>query len=178
MEEDIELSVEKGEEKVVAATYEDESLEAMVAALFQEEEDDDEEIKQLQAHIQTLAAKAQHYSSHGPALISSRLQSYLQNRRPSLSLDPSPPDPELSGSCKDDDDPSIAQAKILKAQIAALTDGIPALVQRMKGCLEACEKKQRVVEERKPPLPGFLQDVHKVWESLSPHRGKSVITLP
>lgn len=150
-----------------------ETVEAMVAALFQEEEDDDEEVRQLQADIQILAAKAQHFSSHGPALISSRLHSYLQDRRPPFSLHPTD-DPHGSEACvssKDNEDPAIAQAKVLKAQIAALTADIPALVQRMKSCLEACEKRQRATEERKPPLPGFLQEVHKVWESLSPHRG-------
>ncbi|MCO5578527.1 hypothetical protein L7F22_032370 [Adiantum nelumboides] len=76
---------------------EDESMEAMMGAIFQVEDDDDEEIKQLQAHIQTLAAKAQEYSSHGPGLISSRLQSYLQNRRPLFTPDPS----ELLPGCQD-----------------------------------------------------------------------------
>ncbi|KAI5082962.1 hypothetical protein GOP47_0002705 [Adiantum capillus-veneris] len=149
---------------------EDESMESMMAALFQAEDDDDEEIKQLQAHIQTLAAKAQEYSSHGPALISSRLQTYLQNRRPLFTPDLLS-DSELLHPTKDGDDPSIAQAKTLKAQIVTLTDGIPALVQRMKNCLDACEKKQRLAEESKQPLPCFFQDVHKVWESLSPCRG-------
>lgn len=149
------------------------SVEAMVAPLFDDEEDDDEEVRQLQAEIQSLAAKAQHYSSQGPALISSRLHTYLQLRRPPFSLNPTddPQDSELLDPGEDNDDPAIAQAKVLKAQIAALKDGIPALLQRMKGCLEACEKKQRVSEERKPPLPGFLQEVHKVWEAHSPRRG-------
>ncbi|MCO5578526.1 hypothetical protein L7F22_032369 [Adiantum nelumboides] len=81
-------------------------------------------------------------------------------------------DSELLGPSKGgDDDPSIAQAKSLKAQIVALTDGIPGLVQRMKDCLDAFEKKQRLAEDCKQPLPCFFQDVHKVWESLSPHRG-------
>ncbi|KAH7430198.1 hypothetical protein KP509_09G087900 [Ceratopteris richardii] len=157
------------EEKAV----DDESMEAMVATLFREEEDDDEEIRQLQAHIRILAAKVEDYSANGPALISSRLQSYLQHRRPTFTLDPlqdALSESEFLDPGLDDDDPSIVQAKMLKSKIVSLTESIPALVQRMKACLDACDKKQRLAEESKPPLPCFLQDVQKVWEALSPRR--------
>ena len=63
------------------------SVEAMVASLFREDDDDDDEVRELQAEIERLAAKAQHYSSQGPSLISSRLQTYLHHTRPDLSLD-------------------------------------------------------------------------------------------
>ena len=64
------------------------SVEAMVASMFREDYDDDEEVRELQAEIERLASKAQHYSSQGPSLISSRIQTYLHHTRPpELSLD-------------------------------------------------------------------------------------------
>jgi hypothetical protein len=66
------------------------------------------------------------------------------------------------------DDEAMAEAEVLKAKIASLKEGIPVLLQRMKACVQACEKKQRVCEgKKKPPLPGFLQVILPVSGSVN-----------
>lgn len=136
-----------------------------VLALFQEDDDDGEEIKQLQLEIRSLATKAYSSRARGPALISSRLQQSLQDMRPHFSLpeldavgpqagassqisvlDSDVPDPEKG------DDATITQAALLKARMDALNAGMPALIQRMKRCLESVEQMQRASKKKPMPL--------------------------
>lgn len=130
------------------------------ASVLDEQDDDDEEIRQLKLEIQSLAAKVQQYRDEAPALISSRLQQSLQVLRPQFSFpdDQGNTSSEISGSGSQllDDDPAIAQAAELKARIAALNADLPAVLARMKRCLEAVEAKQSIPRSTKPLPPAFL----------------------